>query len=107
MLVEAFLQHGLPGYKLEAEPVLDHGEAPAGEIGDAHQPAGYILALAGRGVGRATLGRHLLADSLDLLALQRRDRAPGNRNEAVLLSLFSTSPRFLNGMTLLPVEVSS
>ena len=44
MLVEALLQHGLPGYELEAEPVLDHGEAPAGEIGDARQRAGYILA---------------------------------------------------------------
>ena len=107
MLVEAFLQHGLPGYELEAEPVLDHGEAPAGEIGNARQPAGYTLALPGRGVGQATLGGHHLADALDLLALQRRDRAPGNGNEAVLLSLFSTSSRFLNGMTLLPVEVSS
>ena len=84
MLVETLLQYGLPGHGLEAKSVLDHGEAPAGEIGDARQPAGYIFAGLGRAVGQATLGGHLFADSIELLALQRGDRAPGNGNEAVL-----------------------
>ncbi len=44
MLVEALFQNGLPGHELEADSVLNHGEAPAGEIGDARQPAGNIFA---------------------------------------------------------------
>lgn len=84
MLVETLFQDRLPGHELEAQSVLDHGEAPAGEIGDARQPARDILAGLGRAVGQATLGGHLFADSIDLLALQRGDRAPRDGNEPVL-----------------------
>ena len=84
MLVETLLQYGLPGHELEAKSVLDHGEAPASEIGDARQPAGDIFAGPRRAVGQPALGGHLFDDSLDLLALPRGDRAPGNGNEAVL-----------------------
>jgi hypothetical protein len=44
MLVETLFQNGLPGHELEAQSVLDHGEAPAGESRDVRQPAGNIVA---------------------------------------------------------------
>ena len=44
MLVETLLRYGLPGHALETKSVLDKGEAPVGEIGDARQPAGDIFA---------------------------------------------------------------
>ena len=73
VLVEAFPEDGLPRDELETEPVLDHGEAPAGEIGDAGQPAGYIVARPGGGLGQSALGRHLPADPLHLASLQRTE----------------------------------
>ncbi len=63
VLVEPVLQDRLPRHELEPKPVLDHGEAPAGEVGDARQSADHILAQPGRGVGQATLGRHLFTDA--------------------------------------------
>jgi hypothetical protein len=35
VLADALLEEGLPGHELEAEPILDHGEASADEAGDA------------------------------------------------------------------------
>jgi hypothetical protein len=44
MLVDAFFEERLPGDKLEAEAVLDHGKTPTGEIGDAGEPSHDIFA---------------------------------------------------------------
>jgi hypothetical protein len=43
-MIKALFQNGLPGHEPEAQSVLDHGEAPAGESRDVRQPAGNIVA---------------------------------------------------------------
>ncbi|KRR17527.1 hypothetical protein CQ13_36210 [Bradyrhizobium retamae] len=44
MLADALVEHRLlPGDELEAEAVVDHGKAPAGERGDARKLAGDEL----------------------------------------------------------------
>ena len=46
MLADALVEHGLPRHQLEADSVLDHGEAAAGEAGDAgERPLTYSPAL--------------------------------------------------------------
>jgi len=67
-LVEALLKDALPRDKLEAQSVLDHGEAPAGEIGDARQPAGDIFA-----GSRWAVGESLQERSRRLQAANRND----------------------------------
>jgi hypothetical protein len=75
VLVDALLKNGLPGHKLEVETALDHGEASAGQIGNARQPAGHILARPGWCVGHPALGCHLQTDTLHFLPLKRSDGA--------------------------------
>src|SRR5215469_12874711 len=84
VLVETLLQDRLPGHELETEPVLDHGEAPAGKRGDAGQTARDIFAGTGRGVSQPALGRHLPADPLHLLALEDGNGPTRYVDEAVL-----------------------
>lgn len=73
MLTDAFVENGLPGHELEAETVVDHGEAPAGKISNVCQPAVHIFPrLAGR-EGQPALGRQLPTDALHLLPLQYGD----------------------------------
>src|SRR5581483_3587547 len=44
VLADVLLEEGLPGHKLKAEPVVDHGEASADEAGDASEATTDILA---------------------------------------------------------------
>jgi len=44
VLADALLEEGMPGHELEAESVVDHGEASADEARDAGEAATDILA---------------------------------------------------------------
>lgn len=44
MTADVLLEEGLPGHKLKAEPVVDHGEASADETGGAGEAPTHILA---------------------------------------------------------------
>ena len=67
VLADALLDEGLPGRELEAEPVVDHGEAPANEAGDAGEAATDLLANVAWHKSQAAVTRHLLAHAIDLL----------------------------------------
>jgi len=85
MLTDALFEDGLPRDELEAQSVLDHGEAPADEGGDARQPPGHIFPRPAWHIGQAALGRHLPANVIDLLPFKRGDglARDGNRLPAV------------------------
>jgi hypothetical protein len=57
---------GLPGHELEAETVVDHGEAATDEVGDFSETAADVVAGSHRKVGQPSLSRRLLADPFDL-----------------------------------------
>jgi hypothetical protein len=84
VLVEALLKDGLPRDKLEAHAILDHGEAPTGEIGDTSQSAGNVFPRPGRGKGQPPFGGHLLTDALHFLLFQSGDGPTWDADEVVL-----------------------
>src|SRR5262249_21500370 len=86
VLADLLFEDGLPGHELEAEPVLHHGEASAGERGDTRKAAGDIFAGLAWGVGQAALGRHGLADTLHLAGLKPGDKVLRGANTAVVQS---------------------
>src|SRR5881397_66143 len=67
------LEHRPPRHQTEAEPVVDHGKAPAGELGRADKLAADRLPFLDRLEGQAAFGGELPADTLDLLTRQCPD----------------------------------
>jgi hypothetical protein len=61
---EVLFKHVPPGDEAEAETVVDHGVAPAGEIGRADERAADIFAHLGPLEGPPARLRHLVADPL-------------------------------------------
>jgi integrase len=82
-LADTLVEDRLPRHQAEPEPVVDHGVAPAGEIGRTRERAADVLSGLRRLEGATALFRHLLPDPLDLLALQGGDKIP--RQEVRLL----------------------
>src|SRR5215510_1860208 len=68
---DLLLEHRPPRHQTEAEPVVDHGKAPAGELGGADKLAADRLSLADGLEGQAAFGGELATDALDLLTRQR------------------------------------
>ena len=64
-------ERGRPGHELEAEAVVDHGEAAGGEREALAVGTGDIFAAAGAVEGLAGLGGELFAQRLQLPAAQR------------------------------------
>jgi hypothetical protein len=81
---DALLEEGLPGHEVKAEPVVDHGEAPADKAGDASEAATDILAGIRWHVGQAAVSRHLLADSINLPSFKSRQGVDRNADVAIL-----------------------
>ena len=72
-----FFQGWRPGHQLEAEAVIDHGEAAGGEQETLPVGTGDELAAAGTVEGLAGFGRELFAERLQLAATQRVDQVAG------------------------------
>ena len=84
MLANAFLEEGLPGHELKAEPVVDHGKAPADKAGNAGEAPTDMLAGICWQVGEAALSRHLVADTFNLPPLKSRHCVDRDKNDAIL-----------------------
>ena len=59
---------------LESDAVVDHGKAPAGEIGRADERAVHILSWLGGGEGTSARRRHLLSETIDLRTFEIGDQ---------------------------------
>ena len=59
LLAELLLQRRPPGHELEAQPIVDHGEAAGGQRHALAIDAGDMLALGGRAMSEPGLGREL------------------------------------------------
>src|SRR5579862_775393 len=84
---DVLFEKRLPGHELKAEPVVDHGRAPADKAGNASEAPTDMLAGICRQVGAAAPSCHLVADTLNLPSFKSRQgvdrnanvRAPGQR----------------------------
>src|SRR6266446_2680304 len=73
---DALVEHRLPRHQAEPEPVLDHGVAPACEVGRACKRTADVPARLGGVEIHAAHLRQLSPDPLDFLALQSGDQVP-------------------------------
>jgi hypothetical protein len=87
VLADPLFEYRPPRHQAEPEPVVDHGVAPAYEIGRPRERAADVFAGLGRPESEAALLRHLLPYPLDLLAFQDADEVPRQRKGAVRLHL--------------------
>src|ERR1700726_3832074 len=84
MLADALVEHGLPRHQLEADAVIDHGEAAARELGRADKRAADVFAGLGGGERQTAFGSHGPADTVGLRTLQIGDKILGHTDTAVL-----------------------
>jgi hypothetical protein len=66
---DLFFNHWPPRHEAEAEPVIDHSEPPADELGGADELTAYGLTVPDRLEAEATFLGELLSDPLDFLTL--------------------------------------
>ena len=67
LAADLIFNHWPPRHEAETEPVIDHGETPAGELDRADQRAAYGLSVLDRPEAEAAFSGKLLAHPLDLL----------------------------------------
>ena len=78
-MAELLFERGRPGHELEAEAVVDHGEAAGGEREALAVSPGDVLAGGSLVEGLAALGSQLFAQGFNLTAPERADQAVGCR----------------------------